>query len=143
MKYKNKTSILIILFLVIILFGVIAYLDNRIEYKIFIIIVTFFSTIFYILAIFEYYRIDENKLVHVINFGIQKKEVNWRDIKSIYIYPNKYFKSIRIRYGMLNENEIVINTAVKNYKELIKIILERTKDNPNISIDQRVDDFIK
>lgn len=141
MKYKNKTSILILLFLLIASFGVIAYLDSRIEYKLFVVIVTFFSSIFYIFALFEYYKVDENKLIHVNKLGLQKKEVFWKDINSIYIYPDKYFKAIRISYGTLNE--IVINTGVKNYKELIKIILHKTKNNLNISIDKRVDDFIK
>ena len=143
MKYKNKTSILIILLLLIISFGTIAYLDNRIEYKLFLSVITIFSLILYMFAIFEYYTIDESKLVHANKLGFQNKEVNWKDIKSIYLYPAKYFRAIRVRYGLLNENEIVINTGVRDYKEIIKIILEKTKNNPNISIDQRVDDLIK
>lgn len=138
MKFKNRISTMIVYLLAIILFIVVAYLDNRMEYKVFIIIVVTLSSILYIFAIFEYYLVDENKLIHSNTFNFKPKEVLWRDIKSIYVYPVKYFKTIRISYGMLNENEIVINTSVKNYKKLVEVILDKTKDNPNIEIDKKV-----
>lgn len=53
------------------------------------------------------------------------------------------FKVVRIRYGTLEENEIVINAEVKDYKKLIKIVLNKVDGIDNISIDRTIDEFIE
>lgn len=144
MKFKNKASGMILILFVIIINYIIAYFVSEIEYKIFVILYTTWASIMYIFTIFEYYEVNEESLIHIKKLGFEKKEALWKDINSIYLYPNKYFiKAIRLRYGTLNEKEIVINTGVKNYKELIKIVLDKTKDNPQISVDIKVHELLK
>lgn len=133
MKYRNKTSLMIISPLLILLFGYIAYIDNRVMYKVFLLAGIVSLSVIYIFAIFEYYMVEESKLIHVNRLGFQKKEVSWNEINSMYIFPKGYFKAVRISYGMLNEEEIVINAGVKNYKEL-----DKTKGNPKIVIDKKI-----
>lgn len=143
MKFKNKVSSMILLLLLIIVNYSIAYSISKIEYKIFIILYTTCASIMYIFAIFEYYQVSEKGLTHVKKLGFQKKEVFWKDINEIFVQPNKYFKAVVIQYGMFNANYIVINAGVKDYKKLVKIVLDRTKDNPKTVVDSKIDELLK
>lgn len=144
MIYKNKKIFMLSIIFTIVFLLYLPYKSNKIEYMLFGIIGFVWTSILYIFAVFEYYEVNEKSLIHAKKMGFEKNEALWKDINSIYLYPNGYFfKAVRLKYGTLNEKEIVINTGVKNYKELIKIVLDKTKDNPQISVDIRVHELLK
>lgn len=143
MRFRNSKVIISLLLILIIIFYVIAYFDNRLEYKIFLAAGMTISLGLIIFSIFEYYEVNEKGIVHVKKLGFEKKEAVWSEINKIYVMPNKYFKAVVIQYGILYGNFIVINAGVKDYKKLIKIVIDKTKCNPQINVDNNVNELVK
>lgn len=136
MRFNNKTFIMIILLIGIMLIGAIVYLDKRIEYKVLMLVTFIAAIVTYVIAIFEYYEVKEDRLVHVNILTRKRKEVLWKDIYTIYMRPDGFFKAIRIRDDVASE--IVINNGVKDYKDLVKIVLNETKNNSKLDVHFRV-----
>jgi len=119
------------------------YLQESMEYKVYGIVSVVILSILYIFVVFEYYQINEESIVHVKKMGFERKEAFWKEINQIYVQPNDIFTAVEIRYGRISENSIVINAGVKNYKELVKIVLDKTKNNPKISVDIKIHKLLR
>ncbi|ADL52036.1 PH domain-containing protein [Clostridium cellulovorans] len=147
MRFKNKGYLLILLFFAIIGMYSIAYFDNKIERKIFMWSGAIFATIMYIPAAFEYYEVTEEGLTYRNVFGYRNNTLLWKDIRKIEISTYQVAKIMNFKWveikGGINHGTININRGVKDYKKLIKIILEKTKDNPRVIVDSTIYDFIK
>ncbi len=142
MIYKSKKTAAIIYFFVLIGFLYFSYNINEFGWRIFCLVFGVWASIMYIFAVFEYYKVDETKIIHVYRLGLKKDEVLWKDICRVYVFGTGFFKAIRIDYGMFGENDMIINTEIKGYKQLVKTILHNTENNPDVSIDIRLDDFL-
>lgn len=114
-----------------------------ISYKIFVMIGAIWSSILYIFSLFEYYKVTDDRIIFVSRLGMKKKEAYFTNIYKIYVYPDKLIKAVRIEYGTLGGNEIVVNSGIKDYKKLIRIIIERSEGSPNRLIDKRAFEIIK
>ena len=143
MRFNNKKRVLILFFLVILIFAYIVYKDNRFDYKLLLGAGVIISIIFYLFAIFEYFQVEEDKLIYVNPLRSIRKEILWTEIVRIYVYSDNILKAIKIGYGTLTEKEITIDFVVKDYKKLIKMILDKVEGNEKVSIDVRINDFIK
>jgi hypothetical protein len=142
MVYKNKKLMMVVLLLGILTLLYFTFRFREIEYSLFGLIGVVWASILYILALFEYFLVEDTKITHVYRLGLKKDEVKWQNIKRVFIISDSYFKAIRIDYGEFIEKDMVINSGIKGYRELIKIILDKTKNNPDISVDKRLDDFL-
>lgn len=140
MIFRNKKIYMISIIFLVFLFLYLPFRSHKIGNIIFGVAGFLWLFILYIFAIFEYYKVDDNKITHI--YGFKKDEVLWKDIKRVFILPNSLFKVIRIDYGMLSEKNMLINSGVKEYKELVKIIIDKAKENPNISIEKRLIEFL-
>ena len=143
MIYKNKKNMMILLLIGICVFLYFTYQFKEIEYRVFGTIVVIWSSILYVFAIFEYYKIDDEKIIHVYRLGYKTDEIYWKDVNRIFIFSDSYVKGIRIDCVLFSGSSMVINSGIKGYNELVKTIIDKIKDNPNISIDQRLDKFLK
>lgn len=114
-----------------------------ISYKIFVMIGAIWSSILYIFSLFEYYKVTDDRIIFVSRLGMKKKEAYFTNIYKIYVYPDKLIKAVHIEYGTLGGNEIVVNSGIKDYKKLIRIIIERSEGSPNRLIDKRAFEIIK
>ncbi|WP_238902303.1 MULTISPECIES: hypothetical protein [unclassified Clostridium] len=101
------------------------------------------SSIFYLVAVFEYFQVEEDRLIYVNPLGMIRKEIPWTEIVRIYVYSDNVLKAVKIGYGTLTEREITIDFVTKDYKRLIKMVLDKVEGNEKVSIDIRIDDFIK
>lgn len=144
MKFKNKKIFTIPFFMVILIFIYIIYLDSRLDYRLLLGVTVVTATIFYLFAMFEYFEIQEDKIVYANPLRQIRKEIPWDEVIRIYVLsPKGIFKAARIGYGTLTEKELTINAGLKDYKRLIKMVLDKVDGNEKISIDVRIDDFIK
>ncbi|WP_102401605.1 hypothetical protein [Haloimpatiens massiliensis] len=140
MIYRTKKTSLIVCFFIIIGF---IYFINSIDdimWKILGACNGIFMLVMYVFAIFKYYKVEDARIIY--NSGIKKHEILWKDICRVYITGEGVFAAIRVDYGLFGENDMVIGRDIKGQKELVKTILEKTENNPNISIDRRLDDFL-
>lgn len=143
MRFKNKKRFLILMFLLILIFRYIAYKVERFDNKLLLGIAVIASSIFYLVAVFEYFQIEEDRLIYVNPLGMIRKEIPWNEIVRIYVYSDNVLKAVKIGYGTLTEKEITIDFVIKDYKKLIKMILDKVEGNEKVSIDVKIDDFIK
>ncbi|WP_326513768.1 hypothetical protein [Clostridium intestinale] len=144
MKFKNKRIFTIPFFMVILLFIYIIYLDSRLDYRLLLGVTVFTATIFYLFAMFEYFEVKEDKIVYANPLRRIRKEIPWDEVIRIYVLnPKGVFKAARIGYGTFGGKEITINAGLKDYKKLIKMVLDKVEVNEKVSIDVRIDDFIK
>jgi hypothetical protein len=142
MVYKNKKTMMIVLFIMIGILLWVTYKLKAIEYRVFGTIGVIWASIQYVFTLFEYYKIDNNHITHVYRLGLKQDEVHWKDITRVYIVSERFFKAVKIDYGTFSGSSMVINSGIRGYKELVKTILVRTKDNRNISLDLRLDVFL-
>jgi len=140
MVYKNKKSVILILLMILIVYFIFVFQFNSIAYRVFGIVGGVIGSIMYIFALFEYYKVDDTKIAY--RSRLKKHEVFWKDICRVYITGEGFFQAIRVDYGMLGENNIIIGSSIKEYKQLVKTILHNTEKNPDVSIDIRLDDFL-
>lgn len=140
MVYKNKKSAILISSIILIGYFIFIFQFNSIAYRVFGITGGVWIVFYYISAVFEYYKVDDTKITY--RSRLKKHEVFWKDICRVYITDTGLFKEIRVDYGFLGENNILISSTIKEYKELIKTIICNTENNPDISIDIRLDDFL-
>lgn len=143
MRFKNKKRFLILMFLLILIFGYIAYKVKSFDNKLLLSVAVIVSGIFYLVAVFEYFEIQEDKIIYVNPLGRKRKEIPWTEILRIYVYSDNVLKAVKIGYGTLTEREITIDFVIKDYKKLIKMVLDKVDGNEKVSIDVRIDDFIK
>ncbi len=143
----NVTVIYIISILVIVgiyLFWRSASESNLENFVAFMIFLTVIFTLTEINSNMKYIlEVDENTISHLIFyyiFFLQKKQnliVDWKDIYSIK-YIKKYFLFGRLfLFSTRGIVELKIN-GIENSQDLVKEILERTKDNEKLSVDERV-----
>jgi energy-coupling factor transporter transmembrane protein EcfT len=142
MMFRNKKIFMLSIILIFIFLLYIPYKIGKVEYIIFGTIGFIISLIFYLFAVFEYFEVDEHKIVYVNPLRSLRKEALWSEVRRIYVYPTGVFKAVRIRYGTLEE-EIVINAGVKDYKKLIKVVLNKVEGNDNTSIDRMIYEIIE
>ncbi len=131
------------MFLLILIFWYIAYKVKRFDNKLLLGIAVIVSSIFYLVAVFEYFQVEEDRLIYVNPLGMIRKEIPWTEIVRIYVYSDNVLKAVKIGYGTLTEREITIDFVTKDYKRLIKMVLDKVEGNEKVSIDIRIDDFIK
>lgn len=141
MTYRNKRNMMIIILIAIVALLRFTYQFKAIEYRVIGTIGVIWASIQYIFTLFEYYRTDNFQITHVYRLGLKRDEVYWKDIKRVYIISDHFFKAIKIDYGTFSENSMVINSGINGYEDLVRIILDRTQDNLNISLDRRLNDF--
>ncbi|WP_102401611.1 hypothetical protein [Haloimpatiens massiliensis] len=140
MVYRTKKSSLIVCFFILIGFLYFIYNMNGIAWKIYGICFWLYALSIYISMLFKYYKIEDTRIIY--NSGIKKHEIPWKDICRVYITGTGVLEAIRADYGVFGENDMIINKEIKGQKDLVKTILEKTENNPNISIDRRLDDFL-
>lgn len=143
MKFRNRIIFVPSIILIFIFLLYIPYEIGKIEYIIFGGIGFTICAILYIFAIFEYFQVEENKLIYVNPLRMIRKEIPWNEIVRIYVYSDNVLKAVKIGYGTLTEKEITIDFVIKDYKKLIKMILDKVEGNEKVSIDIKIDDFIK
>lgn len=142
MFYKNKKSMMAILLLAILALLYFTYQFKGIEYRVFGTIGVIWASIIYVCTLFEYYKIDDTKIIHVYRLGLKKEEICWEDINKVFIISNGYFKAVRIN-SRISGKCMIINSGIKGYNRLLKAVIDRTEENFNIAIDKRLHDFLK
>ncbi|WP_238907471.1 hypothetical protein [Clostridium sp. YIM B02506] len=144
MKFKNKKRFIPSIVLIGLIFLYLPYKMQKSEYIIFGAISFIVCLIFYLFAIFEYFKVEKDKIVYVNPLRRIRKEIPWNEVIRIYVLnPKGIFKAARIGYGIFGGKEITINAGLKDYKKLIKMVLDKVEGNEKVSIDVRIDDFIK
>ncbi len=84
---------------------------------------------------------DKLYIQRLSKFKIHKANISWSEIE--YIGYNKSFRnstSINIKCG--DKEEQIEISKYSNYKKLLETIIENTKDNKNIQIEQKVFDLL-
>lgn len=144
MRFKNKKRFIPSIILIGLIFLYLPYKMQRLEYIMFGAISFIVCLIFYLFVIFEYFKVEEHKIVYVNPLRRIRKEIPWDEVIRIYVLnPKGVFKAARIGYGTFGGKEITINAGLKDYKKLIKMVLDKVEGSEKVSIDVRIDDFIK
>ena len=93
---------------------------------------------------FEYFLVEQDRLVHVKWFGRVKQDIYWDKVgRMFYSANNKMVKAIKVDYGDFLERCIIFNNSLIGYKELAAHIYNKAKDNPDFSMDSQVFEDIK
>lgn len=91
------------------------------------------------ILIFTKYGIDDTQLVY--NEAFFTKTLTWDEIEFIQIQPSGYLK---LSVAVLGESKkISINSAVNNYEELLRKIIERCRTNNKTKIEVRIFDILE
>jgi len=120
----------------------ISWNDKEIAYKIFGTIVAFIASVQYVFALFEYFTIEDDKITRVRRFGTKKAVMYWKDVTIVTVLPYKLFKGIILRSNELKAYDMVISDTIKGYRDIVRIVYERTKDNPDVFIDVRIKELL-
>ncbi|WP_346848690.1 hypothetical protein [uncultured Clostridium sp.] len=116
--------------------------SRAIEYKIFLMIGVIITSVQYVFALFEYFIIEDDKITRVRKFGTKKEVMNWKDVTIVTVLPYKLNKGIILRSNVLVSYDMVISYEVKGYRDIVRIVYERTKDNPDVFIDVRINELL-
>lgn len=119
-----------------------SYQFEAIGYRVIGIIGVIITSVQYVFALFEYFIIDDDKITRVRKFGTKKEVMHWKDITIVTILPYKLNKGIILRSNILLSYDIVISYEVKGYRDIVRIVYERTKDNPDVFIDIRIKELL-
>lgn len=142
MVCRNKLTIMIILLAGILTLFYFSMQFKAIEYKVFGLAGVILSTILYIINIFEYYVIDDEKITYVSKLKFKKEEIPWKDINRLTSCSDRYISAIIINYGGLYGKNIVISSWINRYNEIISIAVNKAKDNKGVLIDNKLYDYI-
>lgn len=116
--------------------------SRAIEYKIFLMMGVIITSVQYVFALFEYFIIEDDKITRVRKFGTKKEVMYWKDITIVTVLPYKLFKGIILRSNELEAYDMVISDTTKGYKDIVRIVYERTKDNSDVFIDVRINELL-
>jgi len=119
-----------------------SWYTKEIGYKIFLMIGVIISSVIYVFALFEYFIIEDDKITRVRKFGTKKEVMNWKDVTIVTVLPYKLNKGIILRSKVLVSYDMVISYEVKGYRDIVRIVYERTKDNPDVFIDVRINELL-
>ncbi len=142
MIYRYKKIMLVIGLALIAGLLWLSWYTKEIGYKIFLMIGVIISSVIYVFALFEYFTIDDDKITHVRRFGTKKEVMNWKDVTIVTVLPYKLNKGIILRSNVLVSYDMVISYEVKGYRDIVRIVYERTKDNPDVFIDVRIKELL-
>ena len=116
--------------------------SRAIEYKIFLMIGVIITSVQYVFALFEYFIIEDDKITRVRKFGTKKEVMYWKDVTIVTVLTYKLFKGIILRSNELEAYDMVISDTIKGYRDIVRIVYERTKDNPDVFIDVRIKELL-
>lgn len=142
MIYRYKKIMLVIGLALIAGLLWLSWYTKEIGYKIFLMIGVIISSVIYVFGVFEYFIIDDDKITRVRKFGTKKEVMYWKDVTIVTVLPYKLVKGIILRSNVFEAYDMVISYEVKGYKDIVRIVYERTKDNPDIFIDIRVKELL-
>ncbi len=142
MIYRYKKIMLVIGLALIAGLLWLSWYTKEIGYKIFLMIGVIISSVIYVFALFEYFIIEDDKITRVRKFGTKKEVMNWKDVTIVTVLPYKLNKGIILRSNVLVSYDMVISYEVKGYRDIVRIVYERTKDNPDVFIDVRIKELL-
>ncbi|WP_346848233.1 hypothetical protein [uncultured Clostridium sp.] len=142
MIYRYKKIMLVIGLALIAGLLWLSWYTKEIGYKIFLMIGVIISSVIYVFALFEYFIIEDDKITRVRKFGTKKEVMNWKDVTIVTVLPYKLNKGIILRSNVLVSYDMVISYEVKGYRDIVRIVYERTKDNPDVFIDVRINELL-
>jgi len=142
MIYKDKKIMTVIALVGMVSMLWLSYKCETVGYRVFGIIVVILTSILYLFGIFEYFSIDDEKITHVRNFRTERDIIYWKDVTIVTVLPYKWIKGITLRSGIAGTYDIVISNSIKGYRDMVRIVYEKTKDNPDVFIDIRVKELL-
>lgn len=142
MIYRYKKIMPIIALAVIVGLLWFSYQFEVIGYRVVGIVGVIIISVQYVFALFEYFTIDDDKITRVRRFGTKKEVMNWKDVTIVTVLPYKLNKGIILRSNILVSYDMVISYEVKGYRDIVRIVYERTKDNPDVFIDVRIKELL-
>lgn len=122
--------------------------NNGLWAKLFALAFDTFAIVGFIDSIKTKIIVEEKRLIYKQSF--RTRTVFWKDIKAITY--QKGMKDFQITIWLLTAEDMAvfkplrtigIKYLIKDYKELVKLIVEKCKNNPRIIIEQQVLDMIK
>ncbi|GEM_PF-853352 len=142
MIYRYKKIMPIIALAVIVGLLWFSYQFEAIGYRVVGTVGVIIISVQYVFALFEYFTIEDDKITRVRRFGTKKEVMNWKDVTIVTVLPYKLNKGIILRSNVLVSYDMVISYEVKGYRDIVRIIYERTKDNPDVFIDVRIKELL-
>ena len=142
MIYRYKKIMLVIGLALIAGLLWLSWYTKEIGYKIFLMIGVIISSVIYVFALFEYFIIEDDKITRVRKFGTKKEVMYWKDVTIVTVLTYKLFKGIILRSNELEAYDMVISDTIKGYRDIVRIVYERTKDNPDVFIDVRIKELL-
>lgn len=145
-EYKYNIKLAIVVVVVTIMFMAIIYQYINIYYNLILPSVLMIVALYIIIKGYIKNKIIVNEkkiiLIDIFNFDIVEKSISWEDITIIKYEESSIIIKI-INIGNRYKKIAFGITMYKNHKELLNTIIEKTKDNEKIHIDQKVIDLLK
>jgi hypothetical protein len=142
MIYRCKKIMLIVVLVAIAGLLWLSLNSRAIEYKIFLMIGVIITSVQYVFALFEYFTIEDDKITRVRKFGTKKEVMYWKDVTIVTVLPYKLNKGLILRSNVFESYDMVIGFEIKGYRDIARIVYERTKDNPDVFIDIRIKELL-
>lgn len=141
--YRDKITLVLVAFLVVLVLTLLAFHAKELFNKLFLYTGVIICSAIFILGLFQYTIVDDSGITTVKKIGRRKEIMLWKDIIIVTVYPSRFVNAIVLRSNVIGAYDMVISATLKDYKGFVKIIYEKTKENPDIFIDRRVTDMLE